>query len=301
MDAITAQTGREPYGRPRRAQVPSEIVIPDAPTDTTSLTTPDFADVSGHNTAINWHAYAASNRRLGVTKATEGGDWDDPSMPTNRAGMAQEGLYCGLYHFAGGSGSHHINDPIAEADHFISTIGTLAPSEFPILDFELTYGLTPPQQVDWIGKWCDEVASKTHKQPWIYTGSNMLRKMDASSLTKYPLWVANYNVGSDPATPPPSGSWPTLTAWQFTDNAATPGINEPADRSWLYGDLTTLVGPAPSPSPAPAPQPAPAPTPAPGPAPTPQPEPTPSPEPRPGPEPAPSPAPSSSQPSAPTP
>ena len=224
-------------------------------------TVPDFVDVSHHQGEIDWSAYHSSGRTVGVTKATEAGDWVDDHGDQNRHGMEAAGLYCGVYHFAGASGSNKIGNPLVEAQHFLDTVGKLGPKEFPVLDFELPYRMTPAQQVDWIGTWCHKVEDATGKTPWVYTNSRMLGKMDASSLTHYPLWIANYN-SSDPAAPPPSGSWPQLTAWQFTDNADTPGITGPTDRSYLYGDLSKLVGPdTPAPPAPPAPPSEPQPTP----------------------------------------
>jgi GH25 family lysozyme M1 (1,4-beta-N-acetylmuramidase) len=268
-------TGNRPAGRGSSAEGGREAADAlSCPIDdgepTPDGSTPDFVDVSHHDKDIDWAKYAGSGRELAVCKATESTVWSDPTMADHRAALGRLGLYCGLYHFAGASVSNHIGDAIAEADYFCETVGALESKEFPVLDFELPYKLTPEQQVKWIGRWCKEVQAKTGKTPWVYTDSHMLRKMDASSLTKYPLWLANYQ-SSDPKNPPSSGSWPTLTAWQYTYKARVPGLG-PCDDSYLYGDLPTLVGtppPPPPPSPPPPSPPSPAPPPPPPPSPPP--------------------------------
>lgn len=200
----------------------------------------DFADVSHHQHDIHWDQYAASGRSLAICKATEGLTYVDPAEAGNRGALSKLGLYCGLYHFAGSSAADEIHDPVKEADFFASTVGPLGPKEFPVLDFELPYRMTPARQVSWIGKWCTEVQKKTGKTPWVYTNSPMLGKLDAHSLAKYPLWLANY-TSHDPKHPPSTGTWPNLAAWQYTDDAKVPGIG-PCDDSFLYGNLTDLAG-----------------------------------------------------------
>ena len=103
-------------------------------------------------------------------------------------------------------------------------MGTLAAKEFPVLDFELPYALTPVQQTRWIVEWCNEVENKTGKVPWLYTDSSTLEELDTSELTKYPLWLANYEKDPDKDHPPDAGAWGHPTAWQFTDKAAVPGV-----------------------------------------------------------------------------
>jgi lysozyme len=207
----------------------------------------DFIDVSHFQGKVDWTKYATAGRKLALCKVTEGSDWTDPTGSTNREGMAKAGVECGLYHFAGAGGGHSIGDATKEADFYLSTVGKMGPKEFPALDFEQPDGLTPAQQVSWIGTWCQEVEEKTGKTPWLYTGETMLSKMgqDAAPLTKYPLWVANYN-SSDRSQPPPSGAWPELTAWQFTHKAHIPGVQGGVDGSYLYGKM-------PSPTPFPKP------------------------------------------------
>lgn len=196
---------------------------------------PDFADVSGHQPHVDWNAYAASGRKMAVCKATEGSDWNDPTMASNRQALGDLGLYCGLYHFAGASGSKTIGDPTTEANHFLEQVGPLGPREFPVLDFELPDGLTAAQQADWVKTWCETVEQKSGKTPWIYTSAHMANTWDASQLTRYPLWVARYVNNPDPQQPPAT-PWPNVVAWQYTENATVAGIGT-SDDSWLYGSL----------------------------------------------------------------
>jgi len=227
------------HGSPRMPENPSAVGNDGSAEGSTDQL--DFADVSHRENDVDWNTYAASGRKLAICKATESNWYVDPKVAENREALGKQGLYCGLYHFAGSSADNEIDDPKVEAEYYVNQIGKLGPKEFPVLDFELAYHMSPTQQVSWIGKWCTEVQNRTGKTPWIYSYSGMLNRWDATDLTKYPLWLANYSVGSDPKNPPDGGSWPNLTAWQYTFKANVPGIRSTCDASYLYGDLPTLV------------------------------------------------------------
>ncbi|MHB2016489.1 MAG: glycoside hydrolase family 25 protein [Candidatus Xenobia bacterium] len=194
----------------------------------------DFADVSGHQKGIDWKKYADSGRKLAITKATEGDNWSDATTATYRHGMAQNHLECGLYHFAGSTIQGKIASPKTEADYFLNTVGKLGPLEFPVLDFERSWGMSPAKQVKWINQWMTIVHEKTGKTPWLYAPEYILKHLDGHQLTKWPLWIADYS-SSDPQHPP-SSDWPSLAAWQYTDRARIPGVPGGTDDSWLYAD-----------------------------------------------------------------
>jgi len=194
---------------------------------------PDFIDVSRHNGDIQWDTYAASGRTLAVCKLSEGGDWLDPKAIQNREGMQKAGLNAGLYHFAGASAGGYINPPEKEAENFLSKALPLGDKEFPVLDFEMTYGQTGPQMTEWIHKWCNIVEQRSGKTPWLYTNGRIRRQLDGTHLTKYPLWIADYR-SSDKQKPPPSAPWPNLKAWQYSEKASAPGVAGTCDGNYLY-------------------------------------------------------------------
>jgi GH25 family lysozyme M1 (1,4-beta-N-acetylmuramidase) len=101
----------------------------------------------------------------------------------------------------------------------------------------LTYGKTGPQMTEWISKWCSSVEQATGKTPWLYTNRRIMNRVDPTNLTKYPLWLANYN-SSDKENPPDSKPWPNMIAWQYTDKAKSPGVKDPCDGNFLYGQVS---------------------------------------------------------------
>jgi GH25 family lysozyme M1 (1,4-beta-N-acetylmuramidase) len=89
------------------------------------------------------------------TKVTEGLSYVNPEWTTQRATMTAAGLVRGFYHYP-----HIANDPIAEADHFLSQL-SLAPGDILCLDWEW-YGqsVTNQQALDYRAKWIPYVQSK---------------------------------------------------------------------------------------------------------------------------------------------
>lgn len=208
----------------------------------------DFSDISHHQNTVDIAKYAASGRSILVCKVTEGADWVDPNGQSYRADANKAGLRTGLYHFAGGSKSKKLNDPVVEANNFLKQVGTLGPKEFAVLDFEQRGGLDKDKLNDWASKWMATVEQKTGTTPWLYTGNHMVRDFDPVKLGKYPLWLADYRK-HDKNDPPDTSFWtPGLTAWQYTEKAETPGLPGPTDGNYLYKDPFTAP-PANAPSP----------------------------------------------------
>ena len=185
---------------------------------------------------------------MGVCKITEGGDWVDNKAAANRQAMAASGLKCGLYHFARPNGTNMVADANVEANNYLTQVGTLAKNEFPVLDFEVINGLKADQLNAWVGQWCSTVEAQTGKTPWLYTGNKILHRLDATQLSKYPLWLADYRT-CDRENPPSAAPWPQLMAWQYTDKARFPGMG-PCDGSYLYGSLPEETPSQPSTPPA---------------------------------------------------
>src|SRR5580765_6643007 len=77
-------------------------------------------DVSHYQGTVDWAKVAASGRKFGIAKATEGTGYVDASFAANWAAMANAGVIRGAYHY------FHANlDPVTQAQHFVNTMGAL--------------------------------------------------------------------------------------------------------------------------------------------------------------------------------
>jgi len=207
-------------------------------------------DVSGWQGAVDWGAVRRSGRPFAFAKATEGQTFVDGTFAANRQGMAGAGMALrGFYHFA----RPDRNSAAAEADHFLRTVGPLAPGEVAVLDLEVAAG---PGVGDWAAEWLGRVAEATGRSPILYSYQSYLYSIPTSRLTQYPLWIAAYgtNNGAIPSTLPRTDRWSRWTWWQYTSNAVVPGVTGRVDDSVFAGSVAELAaygGAAAPPSPDP--------------------------------------------------
>jgi len=204
-------------------------------------------DVSKYQGKIDWNKVAASGLvQFAYSKATENATSVDSQFKNNWNGMKDAGIIRGAYHFAR---TH--NDPIKEANHFTTTVGSeLLATDSLVLDIEESKLIGPPF-INWVLAWLEQVEKTTGKIPIVYTYGPFFDTQDGNpssevidKLLKYPLWLAAYTVNPDKYTPK---VWKTVgwTIWQKSGNVAAPGdsilyvpgINGAVDKNVFKGSL----------------------------------------------------------------
>jgi GH25 family lysozyme M1 (1,4-beta-N-acetylmuramidase) len=186
-------------------------------------------DVSHWQGAIDWVKVAASGRTFAFAKATEGVSFVDDQYARNKAGAIANGMLFGAYHFA----RPGTNDPIAEADWFVSHIGLQHGMLVPALDLEVTGGLGPTALTNWTKAWLQEVTTKAGVKPMIYASPSFWRNNlnDTSWFADNGysiLWVAHWNVSS-PSVPGNNWGGHSWTFWQYSSDGTVPGISGRVD------------------------------------------------------------------------
>lgn len=130
----------------------------------------------------------------------------------------------GAYHYAGG------NDPIKEADYFISVVKSYIGSIILALDWESM------QNKAWGSKtWCkdfiDRVKEKTDVTCFLYVNNEGLKQCD-NLCGKVPLWFAGFPTDMNSWVVPHFkynlGKWKNYKIWQFTSS------HEKVDRNISY-------------------------------------------------------------------
>jgi lysozyme len=205
-------------------------------------------DVSSHNhdkgASLNWRAIRRSGgASFAFVKATEGGDYRNPSFSSDFASARSHGLIRGAYHYARprGASAHEITRSAnAEAVQFGSVIGDLnSPGNLaPVLDLEDAGDLNPPGLSLWVHTWLKRTTKLTGRTPIIYTGATFWQKKmgNSTAYAAYPLWVAAYGV-SKPAR---IGGWGSYTFWQYTDSGHLAGASPSIDLSVFNGSFAQL-------------------------------------------------------------
>lgn len=171
----------------------------------------DGADLSHHNTNLNFALAKNSGLDWVSLKATQGDSFVDPLYSERIARGRSRGLVSGAYHF-GETDSH----PRAQCHHFLKYAGVLAGDFRPMLDVEdyadggsFFSRMSIAQRTDWVGSFVLTLKAELGLKPFYYS------PFDLEETLGLPLWVARYNPNNEmPRIPEP---WSTFTIRQFTN------------------------------------------------------------------------------------
>lgn len=185
-------------------------------------------DVSHWQGVINWPTVAAAGKTFAIAKATEGVSFKDDRYDFNKAGAMSNGMKFGAYHFG-----RPKNNPVTEADWFVSQMDLERGMLIPTLDIEVTDGLGPTALTNWTKAFVGRIYERTGVKPMIYTSPTFWRNSLNDSRwfadNGYQvLWVAHWGVTS-PSVPASNWGGKSWTFWQYTSNGSVPGISGRVD------------------------------------------------------------------------
>lgn len=180
-------------------------------------------DVSHHQGTIDWARVAATPRlRFAYVKATEGGDFTDPSFERNWAEARRAGLRVGAYHF------FNLCRPGAEqARHFLSVVPRVPDALPPALDLELGGSCRrPPPREDVareVAAWLADVERGVGRRPLLYVTRESYERFVRGREPVGPLWIRS--ALGEPVLEP-GHAW---AVWQFWPRGHVDGIAGPVD------------------------------------------------------------------------
>jgi GH25 family lysozyme M1 (1,4-beta-N-acetylmuramidase) len=188
-------------------------------------------DVSNYQPNHNWDA---SRAKFGIVKATEGLDFRDKAFARHWKKLGNKGIVRGAYHFA-----HPRNNPIAEADFFLSVVNRqpAKAGDLLVLDLETTDGRSVKAVNTWAKRWLARVKARTGVKPMVYSSWNFADTY-GRGLAQYPLWVAHYSKARGAVTPP--ADWKSWTIHQYSDTPIDQDVSAltPAELRKLGRPLT---------------------------------------------------------------
>jgi lysozyme len=166
-------------------------------------------------------------------KATEGLTYMNPTFSTDWPAIASNGLVRGAYHYF-----HPTDDPIQQADYFLTTVGNFGANDLPpLFDWEETDGVSAETDVQNALVWLQRVSAATGKTPIVYADPSFINGLgNPSALSQYPFFIANYNV-TCPAIPPPWNGW---LFWQTGTGSASGVPDASADLDVFNGTVSQL-------------------------------------------------------------
>lgn len=183
-------------------------------------------DVSHHQGDIDWAAVAASGRvEFAYLKATEGGDWVDPTFATNWAESAQAGIPRGAYHYF-----TFCRSGAEQAENFIANVPVDEHALAPAIDLEFVGNCTErPAVTDLHGEieiFASALEQHYGRRPIIYTTEEFHDRIGV--LEDHELWLRDLFGEPDFA----ESGW---RIWQFHSRARLPGIDGPVDLNVFNG------------------------------------------------------------------
>jgi lysozyme len=187
-------------------------------------------DVSHYQGTIDWAAVRQAGCSFVFIKATDGVTNADPMFQQNWTQAQQAGLLRGPYHFFRAN-----DDPQTQAHFFCSTVGS--PGDLPpVLDVEITSGVSNSQILSGVQTWLQIVESWAGCRPILYTSPGFWDSLGTSAFGVYPLWVAEYGVSAPKI---PTG-WRSWTFWQYSQSGSISGITGSVDLDVFQGTLEEL-------------------------------------------------------------
>lgn len=186
-------------------------------------------DVSHYQGVINWQDINTDKFDFVFIKATQGQGYLNPKYQFNVDGAKKAKLLTGGYHF------------------FDPTISAIKQAEFylkktkgnhkllPVLDVEITGGLSKPKIIKRVKEWLDFVEKNTGCKPIIYSGYNYWQSYLAQAFADYPLWIAEY--ASEETLDKRDVNW---TFWQKSNSGHIKGVKTSTDLNVFYSSSKGL-------------------------------------------------------------
>lgn len=186
-------------------------------------------DVSHYQGNVDW-PLAVNDISFVYLKATEGASYVDPLFKQNSQALTQGKVLAGAYHFYEPG-----VDPVKQADHFISTVSESTLSLRPVLDIEVSKGMTKKDISAGALKWLQRVEGQINCRPMIYTYASFWDSYLGPDFNKYPFWLADYT--NKVKTPESRSDW---ALWQYSDSNHIKGIKSKVDAEHLNGQLSDM-------------------------------------------------------------
>lgn len=185
-------------------------------------------DVSHHQGDINWSKVKADGWSFVIMKSTEGGDWKDTKFEQYYAEADKAGLAIGVYHYYS-----FCMDPLIQANHFISVVGSLKGKLPPAVDVEFDNNCNKKISVQEFQKSFKIFiyALKKHYgvYPIVYCNEDFFDKyLNTSDFDSCFFWIRN--VISQPEIA--NKKW---TFWQYTAKGNVDGIKGSVDLNVYSG------------------------------------------------------------------
>lgn len=179
-------------------------------------------DVSEYQGYVNYNLVKESGIDIVYIRSSEGTNFIDPYFRENYNNAKNAGLKVGFYHYVT---SRSVEEAVIEADYFASVIDGTSPDCLLAMDFEYFGGLSS-FEVNAISRaFLERLESVTGKRAIVYSDAYNAGNVFDSSISNYPLWIAEYGVNE----PELYRNWSAWTGFQYSDVGRISGIDAYVD------------------------------------------------------------------------
>lgn len=172
----------------------------------------------------DWNDVKNAGIEVVIQKASQGTSHVDSLLQYRYPRIKDAGLKIGFYHFA----QYNSTNPIAEAQHFLSTIAGLESDTVLWLDIEIDDKWDKQVAINYANTFIDYVRNQGH-EIGIYTGDNFFHAYLENNIPSIPLWIASY--GRQP------NLYPDNASWQYTDQGQLNGIVGNVDLDYFIDNI----------------------------------------------------------------
>jgi lysozyme len=144
-------------------------------------------DISNYQGTVNFAKVKASGVEIVYIKATEGLTVDNACFDAQYDGAKKAGLLVGAYHFL------RDNNPIEEAEHFLSVVTGLPVDCKYMVDVEVTLGQTVVEISNNVRLFANYLIGKG-KEVCLYTFVSFYNDSLNATVKDIPLWIADYEA-----------------------------------------------------------------------------------------------------------
>lgn len=180
-------------------------------------------DVSHHQGKINWKLISPKQYHFVYIKATEGGDYQDPSFQDNWLQAREQGLHVGAYHYY-----RLCRDAKIQAENFIATVPKKWDALAPVIDLEYDAQClaqsTQQQLIQQIQLMRFLLQQHYGKAPIFYVSKPFYHVVLMGHFNKTQLWIRDYDE-PDPILKDKRGWF----FWQYSKQGKIEGISQPVD------------------------------------------------------------------------
>jgi lysozyme len=188
-------------------------------------------DISSYQKNINWNRIDPAEVNFVLIKATEGGDFKDPTFQSNWQHVRERKLISGAYHFFTFCKSGQ-----EQAKNYIETVPPAKYTLPPVIDLEFIGNCkkipTSAELEKELQSFMDLVEVQYHRKPLLYTTHEFYDRYLRGKYPTTPIWISDFYSWNKLPTLSDGKTW---TFWQYSERGKVAGIDTLVDLDVFNG------------------------------------------------------------------